>query len=77
VASSVDYPIIRTIVEEVVKRYAVSLNKRINEGKENVSEINTISLGKTFKFLDSKGNIYECVMKKVGNINNKRKAVTD
>jgi hypothetical protein len=77
VASSVDYPMIRTIVEEVVKRYAVSLNKRINEGKENVSEINTISLGKTFKFLDSKGNIYECVMKKVGNINNKRKAVTD
>ena len=75
--SSVDYPMIRTIVEEVVKRYAVSLNKRINEGKENVSEINTISLGKTFKFLDSKGNIYECVMKKVGNINNKRKAVTD
>ena len=77
VAPSVDYPMIRTIVEEVVKRYAVSLNKRINEGKENVSEINTISLGKTFKFLDSKGNIYECVMKKVGNINNKRKAVTD
>jgi hypothetical protein len=75
--SSVDYPMIRTIVEEVVKRYAISLNKRINEGKENVSEINTISLGKTFKFLDSKGNIYECVMKKVGNINNKRKAVTD
>jgi hypothetical protein len=75
--SSVDYPMIRTIVEEVVKRYAVSLNKRINEGKENVSEISTISLGKTFKFLDSKGNIYECVMKKVGNINNKRKAVTD
>ena len=77
VTSGVDYPMIRTIVEEVVKRYAVSLNKRINESKEDVNEINTISLGKTFKFLDSKGNIYECVMKKVGNINNKRKAVTD
>lgn len=77
VTSGVDYPMIRTIVEEVVKRYAVSLNKRINESKEDVNEISTISLGKTFKFLDSKGNIYECVMKKVGNINNKRKAVTD
>jgi ribosomal protein S17E len=77
VASSVDYPMIRTIVEEVVKRYAVSLNKRINENKENVNEINTISLGKSFKFLAKNGDLYECTMKKVGNINNKRKAVTD
>jgi hypothetical protein len=79
VSGSVDYPMIRTIVEDVVKRYAFSLNKRINESKggDGISEINTIALGKTFKFLDSKGNIYECQMKKVGNINNKKKSVTD
>jgi hypothetical protein len=74
--AQVDYPMIRTIVEEIVRKYAVSLNKKIiSEGKSSTSEVNTISLGKTFKFLDSKGNIYECQMKKVGNINDKRKSV--
>ena len=75
VSAGIDYPMIRTIVEEVVKRYAVSLNKRINENKggNDVNEINTISLGKSFKFLDSKGNIYECTMRKVSNINEVKK----
>ena len=74
-SAQVDYPMIRTIVEEIVRKYAVSLkNEIINEGNRS-NEINTISLGKTFKFLDSKGNIYECQMKRVGNINDKRKSV--
>lgn len=79
VSAGIDYPMIRTIVEEVVKRYAVSLNKRINESKggNEVNEINTISLGKSFKFLAKNGDLYECTMKKVGNINDKRKSVTD
>ena len=75
-SAQVDYPMIRTIVEEIVRKYAVSLNKKIiSEGKTSTNEVNTISLGKTFKFLDSKGNIYECQMKRVGNINDKRKSV--
>ena len=77
-SAQVDYPMIRTIVEEIVRKYAISLkNKIINEGT-NSNEINTISLGKTFKFLDSKGNIYECQMKKISNINemkNKRDTI--
>jgi hypothetical protein len=79
VSAGIDYPMIRTIVEEVVKRYAVSLNKRINESKggNDVNEINTISLGKSFKFLAKNGDLYECTMKKIGNINDKRKSVTD
>ena len=79
VSAGIDYPMIRTIVEEVVKRYAVSLNKRINESKggNEVNEINTISLGKSFKFLAKNGDLYECTMKKIGNINDKRKSVTD
>jgi hypothetical protein len=69
----VDYPMIRSIVEEIVRKYAQSLNKKIiNEGVGGGAEVNTIALGKTFKFLDSKGNIYECTMKKVGNINKKK-----
>ena len=73
-APQIDYPMIRTIVEEIVRKYATSLNKRIvNEGK--VSEINTIALGKNFRFLASDGTIYECSMKKIGNVNDRRKSV--
>ena len=72
--SQIDYPMIRTIVEEIVRKYASSLNKKIvSEGKGN--EISTIALGKNFRFLDSAGNIYECSMKKVGNVNDKKKSV--
>lgn len=70
---SVDYPMIRTIVEDVVRKYASSLNKKIiSEGKENPNVLNTFSIGKTFKFLDSKGNIYEATLKKIANINKKK-----
>ena len=73
-APQIDYPMIRTIVEEIVRKYATSLNKRIvNEGKGG--EINTIALGKNFRFLASDGTIYECSMKKVGNVNDRRKSV--
>lgn len=78
--AQVDYPTIRAIVEEIVRKYALSLkNKIINENKNSTNEINTISLGKTFKFLDSSGNIYECQMKKVSNINDvkKKKGIND
>ena len=68
----VDYPMIRTIVEDIVRKYAQSLKKNLVTEGVGGAEVNTIALGKTFKFLDSKGNIYECTMKKVGNINNKK-----
>lgn len=76
-SSSIDYPMIKTIVEEIVRKYAVSLNKKIiNESKQsNLNEMNTLMIGKKFKFLDSKGNIYEAELKKIGNINNKRGVV--
>ena len=67
----VDYPMIRTIVEDIVRKYAQSLKKNLVTENTGGAEVNTIALGKTFKFLDSKGNIYECTMKKVGNINKK------
>ena len=68
---SVDYPMIRTIVEDIVRKYTQSLKKNLVTESTGGAEVNTIALGKTFKFLDSKGNIYECTMKKVGNINKK------
>lgn len=69
--AGVDYPMIRTIVEDIVRKYTQSLKKNLITEGTSGAEINTIALGKTFKFLDSKGNIYECTMKKVGNINKK------
>lgn len=72
-SQGIDYPMIRTIVEDIVRKYAVSLNKKIiSEGKQQFNEIGTIALGKTFKFLDNEGNIYECTMKKVGNVKSKK-----
>ncbi|MBO6254827.1 MAG: hypothetical protein J6O49_14470 [Bacteroidaceae bacterium] len=69
----IDYPMIRTIVEDIVRKYAQSLNKKIiSENTGGCAEINTIALGKTFKFLDSKGNIYEAKLSKIGNINEKK-----
>ena len=69
----VDYPMIRTIVEDIVRKYAQSLKKNLVTEGVGGAEVNTIALGKTFKFLDSKGNIYECSMRKVSNINDVKK----
>lgn len=76
--AQIDYPMIRTIVEEIVRKYAVSLNKKIiseNKQQQDVNEVNTISIGKTFRFLAKNGDLYECTMKKVGNVNDKKKSV--
>ena len=69
--TGVDYPMIRTIVEDIVRKYAQSLKKNLITEGTGGAEINTIALGKTFKFLDSKGNIYEAKLSKIGNINEK------
>jgi hypothetical protein len=69
----VDYPMIRTIVEDIVRKYAQSLKKNLVTEGVGGAEVNTIALVKTFKFLDSKGNIYECSMRKVSNINDVKK----
>ena len=70
-ASQIDYPMIRTIVEDIVRKYAQSLNKKImNEGKGN--ELNTLTLGNSFKFLAKNGDIYEAKLTKIGNIKQKK-----
>lgn len=69
----VDYPMIRTIVEDIVRKYTASLGKKVlNESKQQINELNTFIIGKKFKFLDGKGNIYEATLKKIGNINDKK-----
>ena len=69
----IDYPMIRTIVEDIVRKYTSSLSKKmLSESKGGVNELTTMTLGKSFKFLDRQGNIYEATLKKIGNINNKK-----
>ena len=69
----IDYPMIRTIVEDIVRKYTSSLSKKmLSESKGSVNELTTMTLGNSFKFLDRQGNIYEATLKKIGNINNKK-----
>ena len=69
----IDYPMIRTIVEDIVRKYTSSLSKKmLSESKGSVNELTTMTLGKSLKFLDRQGNIYEATLKKIGNINNKK-----
>ena len=76
-SSGVDYPMIRTIVEEIVRKYAGSITKKVlNEAKgANVRTVNTMMLGEKFKFLTDDGDIYECTMKRVGNVKDKKKSM--
>lgn len=74
-SQQIDYPMIRTIVEEIVRKYAISLKKNVlseNKQTQPINQVNTIALGETFKFLTKNGDIYECTMKKVANINKKK-----
>lgn len=77
--AGIDYPMIRTIVEEIVRKYAGSITKKVlSESKQSgASELNTLMIGKKFKFLANNGDIYECTMRKVSNINSKKREVTD
>lgn len=70
----VDYPMIRTIVEDTMRKYLSSLKKSLmTESKQNLNEVDTFVMGNGFKFLDKHGNLYECTLKKVCNINDKKK----
>ena len=70
----IDYPMIRTIVEDIVRKYTSSLSKKmLNESSNGrLNELTTFTVGKSFKILDKQGNIYEATLKKIGNINNKK-----
>lgn len=73
--SSTDYEMIKMIVEGVVKKYMEPIkNNLLTEGKSaNSNSVDSIILGKKFKFVDSSGNIYEAVLKYKGNVNSMNK----
>ena len=53
----IDYPMIRTIVEDIVRKYTSSLSKKmLNESSNGrLNELTTFTVGKSFKFLDKQG----------------------
>lgn len=65
----IDYPMIRTIVEDIVRKYTSSLQKKIlSESKQSLNEVDSLVIGNTFKFLSKNGDLYECTLKKIKNI---------
>ncbi len=74
VQPQVDYPMIRMIVEDIVKKYTSALQKKVlSEGSNNGNELGAIMMGKTFRLIDKQGNVYEAVLKKITNLNENKK----
>ena len=77
--SNIDYSLIKTIVEDCVKKYSSALKKSIlNESKElmkeNVGTLQAMKLGNKFSFVDNEGNLYEAKLTFIKNLNeNKNK----
>ena len=74
VTSTVDYSMIKMIVEDCMRKYTSALKKQIlSESKttqDNVT-LQAMKIGNKFSFIDSKGNLYEATLKKIKNINEK------
>lgn len=79
ISSNIDYSLIKTIVEDCVKKYSSALKKSIlNESKElmkeNVGTLQAMKLGNKFSFVDDEGNLYEAKLTFIKNLNeNKNK----
>lgn len=74
-SSNIDYSLIKTIVEDCVKKYTSALKKSIiNESKESLNEVGTLQamkIGDKFSFIDGNGNLYEAKLTFIKNINKK------
>ena len=69
--SSVDYSLIKTIVEDCMKRYTASLKKTmLNENKNSSLEMIT-QQGNTFRFVTTDGKVFEGKLTYKGNIKEK------
>lgn len=71
---SVDYSMIKMIVEDCMKKYYSSLKKSIiNESKNlssNDNSLQAMKIGNKFSFITKNGDLYEANLKFIKNINN-------
>ena len=72
-SSSIDYSLIKMIVEDCMKKYTSSIKKSLlTENKQSNDSLSLITLkDKKLKLVDNKGNVYEAELKYKGNINKK------
>lgn len=75
VTTTVDYSMIKMIVEECMRKYTSALKKQILSESKTVQQsegtLQAMKIGNKFSFIDSKGNVYEATLKKIKNINEK------
>ena len=76
--NGVDYSLIKTIIEDTVKKYANALNKKIiNENKTtakgNIKNLKSMKIGDKFSFIAENGDIYEAKLTFNSNIKNNKK----
>lgn len=60
--TSIDYSLIKTIVESVVDEKLSKYTQTLLTEGRNIStkQLSTIMLGENFRFIDNEGNVYEC-----------------
>lgn len=74
VTTSIDYSMIKMIVEDCMRKYTSALKKQIlseNKTAQDAGTLQAMKIGNKFSFIDSKGNVYEATLTKKGNINEK------
>lgn len=74
--SGIDYSLIKTIVEECIRKYAGSITKKIlseQKSQSNEDALRAIKIGENFTFITSNGDLYEAELKFKKNINKNTK----
>jgi hypothetical protein len=75
-STSIDYSMIKMIVEESIRKYASALKKTIlteskNSQQESLDELRAMKIGDSFTFVTNKGDLYEAKLTYKGNVNKK------
>ena len=75
VVSGIDYSLIKTIVEEAVRKSTASIKKQLLTESNQSSSLHTanmMQLGEKLKVVDNDGNLYEAEFKFIKNIKKKK-----
>lgn len=76
VSSNIDYSLIKTIVEDSVKKYMGAYTKKILSEQKNIqaplNEVNIMTVGKEMTLIGKNGDIYKAKLTRVGNVNDKK-----
>ena len=84
VGGSIDYSLLRTIINEAVqenvKKYVSAMTKKLmNESVKNEGTVQAVKIGDKFSFITENGDVYEATLKFKTNLNeqtkNKKKTV--